>query len=153
MADWSDVEAAAPEFAERAWARFAAYKHKYLATLRADGSPRISGIELNLVDGWLRLGMMPGSVKLADVQRDPRVAIHSGSPDPPDPERAAEWIGDAKVAGRLVELPLDQDAEPPGPRFRLDLTEVVATRIGDPPDHLEIESWHPADGYRSRKVY
>ncbi|MFI9530575.1 hypothetical protein [Micromonospora rosaria] len=31
-------------------------------------------------------------------------------------------------------------------RFRIALTEVVLTRVGDPPDHLVIESWHPGRG-------
>jgi hypothetical protein len=36
----------APEFAERVRRLFDARKHKTIATLRSDGAPRISGIEL-----------------------------------------------------------------------------------------------------------
>jgi len=60
VAAWKDVERAEPEFA--AWVRrlFEAGRHKTIATLRADGSPRISGIECEFADGELRFGSMPG---------------------------------------------------------------------------------------------
>jgi hypothetical protein len=77
-------------------------------------------------------------VKALDLQRDPRFAIHSGSPNPP------EWHGDAKIAGRA------EDVTEPGAeshRFRLDIAELVVVRHGgDPPDHLVIESWHEGRG-------
>ena len=38
-----------------------------LATLRRDGSPRISGTEAHIVDGQIVLGMMPGSMKARDL--------------------------------------------------------------------------------------
>ena len=40
MASWAEIEAAAPELAARARERFDAFRHKTLATLRRDGSPR-----------------------------------------------------------------------------------------------------------------
>ena len=61
MATWSELSAAVPELARAAQAAFDAHKHKVLATLRKDGSPRISGIEATFADGELWLGMMPGS--------------------------------------------------------------------------------------------
>jgi hypothetical protein len=45
MAAWRDVEQSEPEFAARVRRLFEAGRHKTIATLRADGSPRISGIE------------------------------------------------------------------------------------------------------------
>jgi len=117
-----------------------AHVHKTLATVRADGSPRISGIEAKFIDGELWFGSMPGSRKNADLARDPRFAIHSGSPDPPD------WPGDAKIAGRAEEV-----SEPGADshRFRLDISELVVVRLGDPADHLVIESWHEGRGVSS----
>ena len=100
MATWSEIESAAPELAGRARAAFDAHKHKVLATLRRDGSPRISGIEATITDGELWLGMMPGSRKALDLRRDPRLALHSASDDPPDDPTA--WTGDAKLSGRAV---------------------------------------------------
>src|SRR3954469_14865763 len=101
MARWKDVEAAEPAFAAKVRARFDAGRHKTLATLRADGSPRISGIEVEFDGGELTFGSMPGSRKGVDLVRDPRFALHGPSVDAPedDPSR---WSGEAKVAGRAV---------------------------------------------------
>ena len=145
MASWSEVEAQAPELTARARELFDAFTHKTMATLRRDGSPRISGTEVVFRDGELYIGSMWRAVKALDLQRDPRFALHSGSVDPP------EWKGDAKVAGRFVEEEVereDDDAEP-SHRFRADVTELVVVRLGDPADHLVIESWHEGRGVES----
>ena len=76
MVAWRDVEAAEPEFAARAKALFDAGRHKTIATLRADGAPRISGIECEFVDGELRFGSMQPARKAADLARDPRFALN-----------------------------------------------------------------------------
>ncbi|WP_250548443.1 pyridoxamine 5'-phosphate oxidase family protein [Pseudonocardia sp. H11422] len=99
MTSWNDVERAEPEFAARVRSIFDAHKHKTIATLRADGSPRISGIEIQFADGELTFGSMPGARKGADLLRDPRFALHSASVDPPEGAPAG-WTGDAKIAGR-----------------------------------------------------
>jgi Pyridoxamine 5'-phosphate oxidase len=154
MASWSDVEAEAPGLAARAREIFDARKHKTLATLRRDGSPRISGTEVEFADGEMWLGSMWKAVKALDLQRDPRFALHSGSADPP------EWKADAKVAGRVEEVTDPErkaivlgDAAPPDRAhvFRADITELVVTGLGDPPDHLVIESWHEGRGVTRRE--
>jgi len=63
MATWSEVEKAVPDLAAAVQAVFDAHKHKVLATLRADGSPRVSGNEAVFRDGEVWLGMMRRSVK------------------------------------------------------------------------------------------
>ncbi len=63
MASWKDIESVAPEFAARLRACFDAGTNKTLATLRIDGSPRISASESKFEDGELTLGMMGGSRK------------------------------------------------------------------------------------------
>jgi hypothetical protein len=83
MASWSEVEAQAPELAARAKRIFEAHVHKTIATLRRDGPPRISGIELEFRDGELWIGSMLRAVKALDLRRDPRFALHSASGDPP----------------------------------------------------------------------
>lgn len=67
----------------RVRSRFDAGTNKTIATLRKDGSPRISASELTFTDGAVTLGMMSGSMKLLDVRRDPRIAIHSPTIEPP----------------------------------------------------------------------
>jgi hypothetical protein len=153
VASWREVEAQAPELAARARAIFDAHKHKTMATLRRDGSPRISGTEADFSDGDLWFGSMPGAVKARDLQRDGRFAVHSGSVDPP------AWRGDAKLAGRVEEV-TDQDlvaavngedAAGKSHLFRADLTELVVVTLGDPADHLVIESWHAGRGVRKQR--
>lgn len=152
MASWRDVEAEAPEIAARARERFDARVHKTLATLRRDGSPRISGTELTVKDGEVWLGGMWGSVKLRDLQRDPRFALHSGTEDPSDDMAPGQAL-DAKIAGRAVEVTDDAvkasvvgGIGEPFHLFRCDITEVVTIALGDPADHLVIESWHEGRG-------
>ena len=99
MPSWSEVESEAPELAARAKEFLDAHTHLTLATLRRDGSPRISGTEIVWRDGDLYIGSMWRAVKARDLIRDPRFALHSGSEDPDD-----GWQGDAKVAGGAEEL-------------------------------------------------
>ena len=150
VASWSEIEAQAPELAARAQEFLDAFVHKTLATLRRDGAPRISGSEVIFADGDLWLGSMWRSMKALDLQRDPRFALHSGSPDPD-----AGWRGDAKLAGR-VEEHVDEELRNrifggkggPGPAhlFRCDISEVVVISLPDPPEFLVIESWHEGRG-------
>jgi hypothetical protein len=158
MASWNEVADAEPEFAQRVQALFDAHRHKTMATLRRDGSPRISGIEAQFTGGDLWFGMMHGSMKALDLRRDPRLALHSATIDPPDDPTA--WAGEAKLAGRAREV-TDQATiaavaakagqEPPTEPFhlfRVDVTEVVMTKVSDPPDHLVIELWREGQGMR-----
>ena len=154
MASWSEVEAEAPELAARVRHYFGLNAHKVLATLRHDGSPRVSGTEIRFADGELWLGSMPGALKARDLQRDPRFALHGG---PVDPE--AGWDGDAKIAGLAEEITdPERRAAVLGEQhgeahlFRADVTEASVVQLGgDPPDHLVIESWHPGRGVSRRE--
>jgi hypothetical protein len=155
MASWSEIEAEAPELAARARGFLDAFVHKTLATLRRDGSPRISGSEVIFAEGELWLGSMWRSLKALDLRRDPRFALHSGSPDPD-----AGWHGDAKLAGRVEEFDDDERKERifagkggPGPAhlFRCDIAELVTVALADPPTHLVIESWHEGRGVTVRE--
>ncbi len=68
MTSWIDFADAHPELAHRVRQCFAIRKHATLATLRRDGSPRISGIEVDFADDGLFLGMMLGSLKALDLR-------------------------------------------------------------------------------------
>lgn len=150
---WAELEAEAPELARFVHERMTAHRHRIMATLRADGSPRVSGIELTFADGEVWIGGLPGSRKFADLRRDPRVALHSGSDDPPD------FRGDARLSGRAV-LVEDEGLKqafleaagggPPGPfeLFRLGISEASTVREADSRDHLVIEIWRPGEGVR-----
>ena len=140
MVSWKEVHADAPDFASRVEPALTRNKHLTMATLRANGAPRISGTEIELSDGEIWIGSMPNARKALDLLRDPRVAIHGPTEDPPDDPKA--WLGEAKIAGRAVPVPHDD----PSHRFRIDIDEVVFTHLNEAGDRLMIESWHPGRG-------
>jgi Pyridoxamine 5'-phosphate oxidase len=154
MAGWQQVVDSAPEFAVRVQQMFDARVHKTMATLRKDGSPRISGIECEFKDGQLRFGSMKGSMKSLDLKRDPRLALHGPSVDPPsDP---LQWPGEAKITGLAIEITNTGQAgnteTPGGHSYVVDVKEVVLTRVGGM-DHLVIEHWHEGWGLLTSKRY
>ena len=152
MPSWSEFEQEAPELAKRVRKHLDAYAHKTLATIRSDGSPRISGTESEIKDGELWIGSMWLARKARDLRRDPRFALHSGSEDPPG------WSGDAKIAGVAEEITdpervaeISGPKAPPGPShlFRLDLREVSTVGLNEERNKLVIEVWTPEAGVRT----
>jgi hypothetical protein len=154
MASWSEAEAEAPELASRAKEFLDGHTHLTLATLRRDGSPRISGTEIVWREDDLYIGSMWMAVKAQDLIRDPRYALHSGSADPDD-----GWRGDAKIAGRARELSAGEKLklfpEVEGSEgmhsFRLDVSEIVVVGLDEPREHMVIEFWHEGRGVTTRK--
>ena len=149
MASWREIAESAPAFADGVRRRLDAHVHKTIATVRADGSPRISGIEAFFADGDLWFGSMPNARKALDLRRDPRFALHSGSADPP------EWEGDAKISGRAEEVGdperrlavfSSRGSDPPSSEshlFRADIDEAVLVGLNEARDRLVIELWRP----------
>lgn len=151
MTSWSELLIAAPEVGAQVQARIEATGLALLATLRRDGSPRISGVEPLFHGGELWLGMMPDSRKAIDLQRDPRFALHNATEDKEVTE------GDVKISGRAIEVTDDEAIAsfrrafagesgvepPPGPMhlFRVDITEVATVQPNV--DHLVIHVWRP----------
>jgi hypothetical protein len=148
MATWREVEEQAPELAAVVRERFAVGKHATVATLRSDGSPRISGTEVEFTDDVVALGSMPDALKGKDLKRDPRFALHSPSVDPPETD-PSDWPGEAKLAGTARYDGALGTGGPEGDRFVLDITEVVFTRVVG--DQLEIRSWHQGRGEQTRR--
>ena len=151
---WEDFARTEPAFAARVRRLFDAGRHKTIATLRADGSPRISGIECEFVDGELQFGSMRGARKGADLARDPRFALHGPTFHPVE-GKESEWPGEAKIAGRAVPAgPIvgedgdDGDGQPDGELFVADITEVVVTGLDAGATRLVVESWTPERGLR-----
>ena len=150
-ARWAEVEKAAPDFARTVRERFARYRHHVLATLRQDGSPRLTGLEADFRDGELWLGMMPGSRKALDLRRDPRFALHAN----PGPGHELEE-GDVRVAGRAVEVTdtatlsgyAERIAMPlPFHLFRAELTELVRVTVDG--EELVVQVWRPGRPLRT----
>lgn len=137
---WADLVEDSPELAERIAARFAANLHHVLGTIRADGAPRLSGTEVTIAEGRVTVGMMPGSRKLADVRRDPRVEVHSA---PIDDDLAD---GDAKLAGILAAIP-EPDGGVPGSYFEVRIRSASLVRVEG--DELVFTVWRPDRGSRT----
>ena len=149
MPSWSDVRAAAPDLAEKVQARFMAHGLSMLATLRADGYPRLSPIEALFTEETIWLGMMHDSRKALDLIRDPRLSMHNATED----KNVAE--GDAKLVGRAVQVTEEAEVDrareifaahtghppPAGPMhlFTVDVQELSFLKPAG--DHLDIESW------------
>jgi hypothetical protein len=147
MVSWGEFEAAEPDLAARVQELLDAGRHKTIATLRADGSPRISGIECEIADGELTFGSMPAARKGADLRRDPRFALHGPTFHPVE-GKEAEWPGEAKVAGRARPAGA-VDGEADGDAFVADVTEVVVTGLDPGATKLVVDWWTP-DGGRHR---
>lgn len=140
-AAWHEFERSAPELAAAVRDRFEAHLHHILGTIRPDGSPQLSGIEVRIEQDEVTVGMMAGSQKLSDVQRDPRVELHSA---PLDTEPLA---GDAKLAGSLIEHGPAHEA--PGTSFRLRITLAGLVRVED--NELVLTTWRPGRGVRENR--
>lgn len=150
--NWADFTSAAPDFARTVEERFGAFRHHVLATLRRDGSPRTTGLEVRFLRGELWLGMMPDSLKALDLRRDPRFALQAN----PGPDSAMGG-GDVRISGRAAEV-VDtalkaayvEEVEPPQPfhLFRTELTEVVRTYVEDD-TYLVVEVWRPGAPVRT----
>ncbi|MDP9403577.1 MAG: pyridoxamine 5'-phosphate oxidase family protein [Actinomycetota bacterium] len=136
MSSWQEFCTAAPELAASVEARFTATKHHVLATLRRDGSPRVSGTEVELADAHLRIGSMWAAVKATDLQRDGRFALHA------NPGDGSMTGGDAKLSGVAVEV-LDHPDAGKSHLFDLDIRQVVLTSVHSDGDRLVISVWRP----------
>ncbi|MFI5566068.1 pyridoxamine 5'-phosphate oxidase family protein [Streptomyces sp. NPDC051740] len=152
--NWAAFTAAEPEFAQTVEERFAAYTHHVLATLRKDGSPRTTGLEVRFLDGELWFGMMPDSLKALDLRRDPRFALQANPGD-----GTGMGGGDVRIGGRAAEIADDdtrtrrgyaEEVEPPEPfhLFRTELTEVVRTYVEDE-KYLVVQVWKPGEPVRT----
>ncbi|MDX2601294.1 pyridoxamine 5'-phosphate oxidase family protein [Streptomyces caniscabiei] len=154
LSNWGAFVAAEPELAQTVEARFGAFTHHVLATLRRDGSPRTTGLEVRFTQGELWLGMMPDSLKALDLRRDSRFALQA------NPGPGTEMGGgDVRVSGRAVEVDdpavkaaYGEEVEPPEPfhLFRTELTEVVRTYVEDE-KYLVVQVWKPGGPVRTLK--
>ncbi|GGV28156.1 pyridoxamine 5'-phosphate oxidase family protein [Streptomyces spectabilis] len=154
--NWEAFATAEPELARTAEERFGLFTHHVLATLRKDGSPRTSGLEVRFLNGELWLGMMPGSLKALDLRRDPRCTLQA------NPGPGTEMSGgDVRISGRAVEVRdpetlrlYTDEVRPPDPSafhlFRMELTEIVRTFIEDE-TYLVVRLWKPGQPTRTTR--
>ena len=148
VTSWDDFQRQAPDLADAVRARLTATLHTVLGTLRADGAPRLTGLEVHFGEGELWLAMMPDSRKADDLRRI-RASRSTARP-------TCRWS-----TGRQGRRPRDRGRRRPTRRFaaalpqelppsgmalfRADLTEASLARVEG--DNMVIDIWH--DGGRS----
>lgn len=146
MAQWSVFESEAPELAAKVRARFEGHPHHVLGTLDSTGAPRLSGINVFFNDGVVWFGSMPGARKVADILRDPRIALHSAT--------LSEQMdgGDARITGIAVALDAARATawrpENPGEGhfFRLEVQKAHLVEVNG--EQLVISMWDTEHGLR-----
>jgi hypothetical protein len=150
---WEGFRETEPEFAELVQRRFATHPHHVLATLRKDGSPRLTGLEADFRAGEMWLGMMPNSLKALDLRRDPRFAMHAN----PGSGSGMDG-GDARISGRAMEVTQPETiarwaAGSPHELpeafhlFRVEVEEVVRVNIEG--EEIVFRTWKPGRPLRT----
>ena len=153
MANWMTFTTEAPDLAEKVEARLRAHTHHVMATLRVDGSPRVSGTEVEIDSDELYIGSMWHARKALDLLRDGRMAVHT------NPGDETMDGGDAKLRATAI---LVDDGEPakedrrqenqalePYHLFRLELEDVVLTEVDQEAEMLHVHLWRPGRGVRT----
>lgn len=148
---WSEFARLEPELATTVRSRFAAHEHHVLATVRPDGSPRMTGTNVMFDGDSLWVGSMPGSLRTADLRRDPRCALHSN----PLNAKLPAGEGDVRLSAEARELDTAtvttlQSARQPdsdvvdGDYFELRPVEVEVVEVHG--DEMVIRRWTPTSG-------
>jgi hypothetical protein len=94
---WAELEEAAPEIAGHGRELLGTFQFVLVGTLTRDGSPRVTPVEAYIVDGHLLANMIPQSLKVRDLLRDPRVYVHA-------PVTSKEGSPEFKLAGHAAVL-------------------------------------------------
>ncbi|MFB9726730.1 pyridoxamine 5'-phosphate oxidase family protein [Haloechinothrix salitolerans] len=158
MTTWTEFTAAAPRIAEIFTRRHAATSNLcMLATIRADGSPRISPMEPRVFEGEMWLVGMPDTTKFRDLARDPRFCLHTATVDTQVTDGDAKvWgvvrdVQDTELQQRFAahlfeDIGLDLRGQEFHPFYAADLTGASSVEIVD--DRLEITIWKPGEPER-----
>ncbi|MGH3716713.1 MAG: pyridoxamine 5'-phosphate oxidase family protein [Micromonosporaceae bacterium] len=159
---WDEFVKAASELGERASERLRSDQVVLLGTLLPDGAPRISGVECDLVDGELMIGMIWRSMKALDLRRDPRFVLHTLVPDK---AREADSQGDIKLYGSAAEVTdparkrryedtirarIDWAPAEPYHCFAFDIERAGMVRFAD--DKRQVWSWRAGGAPRRRAI-
>ncbi|HSJ45255.1 MAG TPA: pyridoxamine 5'-phosphate oxidase family protein [Euzebyales bacterium] len=158
MVTWNEFAADAPRIAEVFVRRHTAAGNLcLLATLRADGYPRISPMEPRIFEDHLVLVGMPDTTKFRDLGRDRRFCLHTATVDPYVSDGDAKLWGDAanlqdddlhqRFATNLFdETGMDLRGWVFDPFHVADLTGASSLAIED--GQLAITIWRPGEGER-----
>jgi hypothetical protein len=133
-----------------------------VATVRGDGTPRISAVEPLVLDGALWLGMMWRSTKARDLLRDPRVLVHSvvtgrdGGEGEFKIRGTVRAEGDPGVGRRYADTVAEQLGWRPDPGlvhlFDVDIADVTFIRYDDATGDQHVAMWPPPREFLRRGV-
>lgn len=158
MATWTEFTENAPRISTIFKRRHAATgKLCMLATLRADGSPRISPMEPQIFEDHLLLIGMPGTRKFDDLRRDPRFSLHTATVDPQVGDGDAKLWGvvrdanDAALFERfavalLLETGMDLLGETTDHFYIADIQGASSLELSG--EHLDVTIWKPGEAER-----
>jgi hypothetical protein len=153
---WHELEAAAPEIGGPGRARFAQTRIGLLATLRRDGSPRISPIEPYFTQGQLLFGAMAWTLKARDLERDPRCTLHSAITGPDAGEVELKLYGRANDADDELRAACRDGWWTGKPRdsarvFSLSIEEAVLVTWELARGEMILRRWSREDGLRTTR--
>lgn len=158
MTTWAEFAEAAPQISTVFTRRHAATGNLcMLATLRADGSPRISPVEPRIFEGELWIVGMPDTTKFRDLHRDPRFSLHTATVD------TQVTDGDAKLSGTVhdvrdtalhqrwaedlfAESGFDLRGQAFGHFYAAALTGASSVQVAD--GHMDVTVWTPGEPER-----
>jgi hypothetical protein len=159
MASWKTFARAEPEFAAAVRGLVHQYGpgYGYLATIRADGAPRVHPVSPAIVDGGLFCFLMD-SPKRRDLMRDDRYALHTFPAEDCDDEvYLTGRASPVEDRDRIRRLAIALRAEPRADwqMFELSIDLVMLTRrndpaAGDPAKPTSRQIWR--DGQRCGSV-
>lgn len=157
MATWTEFVTGAPTIAATFTRRHRAARNLcMLATLRSDGFPRISPMEPRIFEDELWITGMPKTTKYLDLQRDPRLCLHTATVDTEVKDGDAKLWGEAYVVpyGTLHQRFADALFDDIGLDLRgqefdligVDITGASAVQVSD--GHLDVTIWKPGQAER-----
>ncbi|WP_092528894.1 pyridoxamine 5'-phosphate oxidase family protein [Amycolatopsis arida] len=153
MTMWTEFAAAAPRIAATFTRRHAATGNLcFLATVRQDGSPRISPMEPRFFEDRLWLIGMPDTAKFRDLARDPRFCLHTATVDTEVKDGDAKLWGVARdvrdtalhqrfAEALFAETGFDLRGREFDHFYAAELTGASSVEVGG--DHLKITVWKP----------
>lgn len=151
MPHWYQMSIEAPDLAEAGRALWQEHGLMYLATVRADGSPRLHPVVPVLADGGIYIAIADQSPKWHDLRREARCVLHA-LPGPRDDEfvlrcRAREAPGSLqrlRAAAKHVIHNDDHIFE-----FDIELADLGWwEHVGQPGTYSVRTRWSPGAGLR-----
>ena len=150
---WSDIEHAQPRLARLGRQRLFEPGVVLVASIRQDGTARLSPVEPLLMDGDLWLSMMWQSGKARDLLRDPRILVHGivtsrdGAAGEFKVRGTARAEGDLAVQRRYAQTVAGSLGWNPQPgRFHLfavDVSNVSFISYDTPTGDQHVAMWPP----------